>query len=115
MRVPLATEDLPRLERPHPALKRPPKEADDLPIRSAIGWLYIYDSEDCSHQVRRVCCATIVLVRQLPGCVVPPLPVLFEPGHSHIPQPPVVLVLRESPLNKVEGKLLACEIKCIVI
>ena len=59
--------------------------------------------------------ATVVLIAQRPGRVVPPLPVLAKPGHSHIPQPRVVLVLGEPPLHEVERKLLACEVLCIEI
>ena len=58
---------------------------------------------------------TVVLVRQLAVVVVPPIPVLAQPRNRGVPQPRVVLVLVELPLNEQQGKLLACEVLCIEV
>ena len=63
------------------------------------------------YQLCRVCRATIVLVGEVPVRIVPPLPVLVQPGHSRVPQPRVVLVLVEFALYEVQGKLLTCALK----
>ena len=58
---------------------------------------------------------TVVLVRQLAIVVVPPVPVVAQPRNRGVPQPRMVLVLCELPLNEEKRKLLACEVLCIEV